>query len=279
MKTLIALLLLAQTAAIPPAGGGVFEVHAESSPKAANARAWVLTGPGRSAETVYLDGAVLLDKTTIATADVVRGPDGSPQIRLVLTTDGAQRLAEIASRGAGKRLGIVAGGRLRAAPYLSGGPPNGVLVIAGALTDAEATELAPKLGPPSPAAVEAARPPVRGDTIPELQGRWKIEDATMNGKIVPDAKLTSMSWFFRGGDLLLTDVQGKTVRFAVRSEGPGVLRLEPAGGSGERGGWLLWMRQRDDLVLAFQDNLEGRPDGFGPGPKKIIARLRAPGPR
>lgn len=279
MKTLIALLLLAQTAAVPPAAGGLFEVRMEASPKSPAATAWTLTGPGRSAETVYLDAAVLLDQTAIATADVVRGPDGSPQIRLALKSDGARRLSEIASGGAGRRMGIVAGGRLRAAPYMSGAPPNGVLVIAGALTEEEAAGLALKLGPPSAPAIDASRPAARGNAIPELQGRWKVEDATMNGKNVPDPKLISMSWFFRGGDLLLTDGQGTTSRFAVRSEGAGVIRLEPMGGSGERGGWILWMRRKDDLVLAFQDNLEGRPDGFAPGPKKIIARLRAAGPR
>ncbi|MDQ6894402.1 MAG: hypothetical protein M3167_17220 [Acidobacteriota bacterium] len=55
---------------------------------------------------------------------------------------------------------------------------------------------------------------------------------------------------------------------------PSSLYIEPAGGSSEKGGWILWSRDKQELLLAFQDNLEGRPDGMRAGPKKSLARLR-----
>jgi hypothetical protein len=96
----------------------------------------------------------------------------------------------------------------------------------------------------------------------------------MNGRPVPDPKITASSWWFRGSELTLTNGEGQSVIFSVSSEQPGVLRIDPAGSSSEKGGWLLWSRDKADLLLAFQDNLDGRPDGMQPGPKKVLARLR-----
>ena len=275
----VGLLVLAAAAfaSPPPAATSVFEIHAESSRGAPGAKAWTMATPQGVTETVWLDAAVLLDGSAVATADVERGPDGSPQIRLGLTPDGVMRLTEIASNRRGKRLGVVAAGKLRAAPYVSGAPTGGVFVIAG-VTDSDAREIARSLGPPAPkpTAAPAAAPPAgpRAVAIPELQGRWRVVEATMNGRPVPDRKITASSWWFRGSELTLTNGEGQSVTFSVSSAEPGVLRIDPAGSSSEKGGWLLWSRDKADLLLAFQDNLDGRPDGMQPGPKKILARLR-----
>jgi len=228
-------------------------------------------------ETVWLDPAVLLDGSGVATADVERGPDGSPQIRLGLTPDGVMRLTEIASNRRGKRVGVIVAGRLRAAPYVTGAPTRGVFVIAG-VSDADAEAIAHSLGPPAPtpaaAPVVAAPPnPRRGSAVPEIQGRWRVVEASMNGRPVPDRKITASTWLFRGSELVLTNGEGQSVTFSITSEERGVLHIDPAGASSEKGGWILWSRDKQDLLLAFQDNLEGRPDGIQPGPKKILARL------
>jgi hypothetical protein len=281
---LLVFLLVAQAVAAGAGSGSFLEVHREVSPRAPNGIAWTLTGNGGKAETVYLDREVLLDRSAVANADVVRGPDGMPQIRLGLTPDGARRLTEITSGSVGKRLGIVVADRLRAAPYVTGGMTGGVLVVAGGFSEAEAEELARKLGPPAaggipvpPPSGSVSRP--RAAAIPDLQGRWRIAEAKLNDRPLQDRKITASSWFFRADELLLTNGEGQTERFAIRPEGKGLLRLEPSAGSSEHGGWIVWKREKDAVVLAFQDNLEGRPDGFAAQPKKIVARLVPRGPR
>src|SRR5436853_484944 len=97
--------------------------------------------PQGSSQTVWLDPAVLPDGTGVATADMERGPDGSPQIRLGLTPDGVMRLTEIASNRRGKRVGVIVAGKLRAAPYVTGAPTGGVFLIAG-VSAADAEEIA-----------------------------------------------------------------------------------------------------------------------------------------
>jgi uncharacterized protein (TIGR03067 family) len=257
----------------PPAA--LFEIRVESSPSLPGARPWGLDTPNGH-DIVWLHWTAIVDATAVATADAERGPDGSPQIRLGLTDEGAGKLTEAVSKNNGKRFGVIAGGKLRAAPYARGGPIGNVFVIAGALTEAEAKEIARSLGPPARpapgAAAAAPRNPPR--PISELQGRWRVVEASMNGRPVPDPKITGSSWWFRGSELTLTNGEGQNVTFSVSSEQPGVLRIDPAGSSSEKGGWLLWSRDKADLLLAFQDNLDGRPDGMQPGPKKILARLR-----
>ena len=280
---MLVFLLVAQAVAAGAGAGSFLEVHGEVSPRAPNAIAGTLAGNGGKAETVYLDREVLLDRSAIANADVVRGPDGMPQIRLGLTPDGGRRLTEITSRSVGKRLGIVVAGKLRAAPYVTGGMTGGFLVVAGGFSETEAGELARKLGPPAaggipvPPSGSVSRP--RAAAIPDLQGRWRIAEAKLNDRPLQDRKITASSWFFRADELLLTNGEGQTERFAIRPEGKSLLRLEPSVGSPEHGGWIVWKREKDALVLAFQDNLEGRPDGFAPQPKKIVARLVPAAPR
>jgi uncharacterized protein (TIGR03067 family) len=278
---------LAAVAAAPAAH--LFELHAESSARAPDAQHWVLThkssaGGSGTMETVLLDPEVLLDASAIASADVERGPDASPQIRLVLTRNGAARLSEITSRRVGRRLGIVAGGRLRAAPVLTAPVTDGVLVIAGDLSGSEAEELAHRLGPP--AAKVAGDGSVHPDRLaiaggspgraspPELDGAWKVMNSTMNGQL-GDQKLTGSTWTFRGGELRVENADGQTGRFAVQAEAgpPPAIRLEPIAPSKERGGWMIYSREGDRLTLAFGDNLTGRPASFAPEAKKVVLKL------
>ena len=248
MHILFAIVLLAQTA-------GAFELHVESSAKAPNAKAWTMRGSGGKPETVYLD------------------------------PEGTSRIAEITRRFVGKKLGVVAGGKLWAMPYLSAPVTGNVLMIAGNMTPAEAAAIAPKLGPPpTPSAGKGAVPPpaaaapprTPGLGVPELQGRWRVADASVGGKPLVDPKITASSWQFRGDELILTNGEGQTARFVLRPDGVGVIHLETS--AKEKGGWILWKREKGDLILAFNDNLEGRPEGFGPAPKKVVARLRPPPP-
>jgi uncharacterized protein (TIGR03067 family) len=274
------LLLLAQAAARPAAppapGEPLFEIRAEVAAGAPGARPWVLAGPAAVPETVYLGGEVLLDARGVAGAEVAPDAVGRKQIRVHLTPEGASRLAEASRRVVGKRLGIIAGGKLRAVPVVRTEFHTSILPVQGGFTDEEAAAIAARLGPPpgegsaGAALVEPRRP---GTPVPELQGRWRVVEATLNGKVVPDRKLTASTWVFQGGELVLTTGEGETESLAVHPDSPGVIRLEGKSAKG----WMLWKREGADLILAFEDNMNGKPDGFGPGAlpeKKIVARLR-----
>src|SRR5262249_13559881 len=148
-----------------------------------------------------------------------KGPDGSPQIRLVCTSAGAAKLLEVTSRHVGGRLGIVLDGQLQAAPRILAPVDNGVLVVAGSFTASEAAEWARRLGPP--AAAKIARPAVEwlspGDAagvLAPLQGSWSGLSATMDGRLRAEPRLSRSTWTFREGELTLTNGEGETARFA-----------------------------------------------------------------
>jgi uncharacterized protein (TIGR03067 family) len=265
-------------------GGNLLEVHLESPSNAPTARAWVLRGTGRAAETVYLDSSVLLDQTAVAAADVVSGPDGAPQIRVVLTSDSAQKLRDITARHVGRRLGIVLDGQLQAAPFIMASIDNGTLVVGGGFTAAEAEALARRLGPPASTTVPAAVAPASLlDTalLSGLQGTWIVVSSAMNGQLRDDPKLTKSTWTFRENELTMTNGEGQKERFALRTDAgaPGSLRLDPVPPSKERGGWMIFARDGEQLTLAFGDNLEGRPDDLAPAPKKVVLKLARKSPR
>jgi uncharacterized protein (TIGR03067 family) len=262
--------------------GGLLEVRVEARPDAPGARAWSLSSRG-GAETVLLDPDVALDQSQIATADVEVGPDGSAQIRLQCTPAGAAKLLEITASHVGGRLGIVLDGQLRAAPRILAPVANGVLVVAGTFTATEAAEWARKLGPPAPAKV--ARPAANwlsggaaAAALAPLQGSWSGLSATMEGRLRAEPKLTRSTWTFRGDELTLTTEDGQTARFSLRVESGSSngFWLEPLPPSKESG-WALFSRNGDRLTLAFGDNLEQRPDGFAPAPRKIVLKLARQG--
>lgn len=292
-KALGQLVLAAIFASVATAqSGAVFELRVESPPNAPNAKAWILRGQSDRGETVLLGSTVLLDAAAIASADVEQSPDGSTQIRLVLTSNGAQKLREITMRYAGRRLGIVADGQLWAAPFITGVVDNGILVVSVRIARAEAEALARKLGPPATSAANGrpagiSRPsagaPRAGaggaNAIAELQGSWSVINATMNGRLAGDSNLTSSTWTFQDDELTLRAGSGEPARFALAMEGgsPRAFRLEPIAPSKQGGGWMIFARDGERLTLAFGENLQGRPETFDPAPKKVVLKLARSG--
>jgi len=282
MLTVLAAVWLAVSAGSPvsavsaaPAAAGALELHAESAPNAANARSWTLPGP-RGMETVYLDSEILLDASSVATAEVVSAPGGGPQIRLELTSEGASRLQSVTSRLVGRRIGVVAGGKLRATPYVTGVAAGGTFFVMGNMTAAEAEAIAARIAPP-PARTVAVAPP--GGGIAELQGLWKVSSATFEGKPVADPKTLGASWSFHGSELLVTTGEGQSMRFVVQPDGAGGIHLAPMAPSKEKGGSILWAREGAELLLAYKDNLDEKPEALRPGRKTVVARLKAAGAR
>ncbi len=265
-------------APVAAAESGSFGIHLVTSADAPGSRMWRLALPGSAVEEISLDSAALLDVTAIASADAQRGPGGGGEIRLVLTAEGARKLAEVTSRNVGRRLGIVVAGRLRAAPVVVAGIPNGVLVLGGLKPD-EAELLARTLGPPFvPATIgpSVSPDPVGADVVLRLlDGTWSLRSATMNGRTIPDRKFASGTWTFSGGTLSATNGEGELARFtlAVDAAAPDAIRVEAVPPSKERGGWMIFRREGDRLTLAFFDGFSGRPEDFAPAPKKVVLIL------
>jgi uncharacterized protein (TIGR03067 family) len=262
-------------ASVAAAASETFGVYLVTTAGAPGARLWTLPSAGGAVETISLDSVALLDASGIATADREPSPGGGSQIRLVLTSDGARTLAAVTSRNVGRRFGIVVDGRLRAAPFVSGGLTDGVLVVGG-LDPGEAAALARKLGPP-PASVSPGFMTPRDTTLDAaafrvLEGTWTLRSATVNGQPIPDPKFAGARWIFRDGTLAATDGLGQTERFTLRTDAdaPGALHFEPVAPSKERGGWLLFKREEERLTVAAFDGLSSRPENFEPAPKKLI---------
>lgn len=273
-------------ASVAAAASDIFGVHLVTSVDAPGARMWRLASPGGAVETISLDSAALLDASAIATAGAERSPDGGSQIRLVLTADGARRLAEFTSRNVGRRLGIVVDGQLRAAPVVSAGMTSGFLVVGG-LKPTDAAVLARKLGSASVAGPDrvtdgsglamtaAPRDAVADAALRGLQGAWTTLNATVNGRVVPDPKFSGTTWIFHDGTLTLTNGHGQTERFALRTEAsaPAALHLEPIAPSKERGGWMIFKREGERLIVALFDDPASRPTSFEPAPEKLVLTL------
>ena len=114
--------------------------------------------------------------------------------------------------------------------------------------------------------------------IHELQGRWSIANITMDGTLRGDEKFAGATWTFRDSEFVMEARNGEKQRFTVTMEPgsvPKAFRIAPVPPSSERGGWMIYEREGDRLRLAFMDNLEGRPAGFEPRRKQLVATLIA----
>jgi hypothetical protein len=252
----------------------VLQLRLESADRAPGATQWVLRGPAGQDETLHLDAPVL-DARIVASAEVVRGPDGSPQIRLVLSRDGSEALTSIAKMFSGRRLGIVVAGVLRSAPLLRAPARMDVLIVGGFLDEAEADRLASRLGP-STEASGARIVAGSGDPLPRgLEGPWIVRTVAVDGRPRSDPELDGATFTFHEGRLTITGPNGAAESFSLQAESgpPLALRLEPDSQSSAKGGWMLALPEADRLTLAFGDNLEGRPSDFSPAREKVVLTL------
>lgn len=229
----------------------------------------------------------------VTEAKVVPDPAGGRFLRVTLTPAKRAALAAFTENNLNRQIKIVVNGRLRSQPYVREPIIDGVLVFP-VDSPADAAATAKALLSPATTAEPAekrtgskAQPPASGkpplttsaaadrNAFKELEGTWGVLNGTMNGELVPDPKLNLTTWTFQGSTLVMTNGERQTARFALSMEAgaPGLLRLEPIPPSEEHGGWVLFKREKDQLTLAFGDNLEGRPENFTPAPKKIILKL------
>ena len=262
------------TTAPPPDDQSVLQLRLECAPGAPGATEWVLRGPAGRGETIHL-GAPVLDGSIVASAEVVRAPDGSPEIRLVLTREGSEALTSIAMMFSGRRLGIVTDGVLRSVPLIRTPARLDVLTVGGFRDEAEASRLARRLGPP-PVAPGVRITAGTGAPLPrELDGSWAVRTIAVEGRPRNDAELDGATFTFREGRLTIAGRDGKAESFSLQAEkGPPLaLRLEPVSPTDAKAGWMIALPEGDRLTLAFGDNLAGRPSDFGPARKKVVLTL------
>jgi len=99
-----------------------------------------------SGETLHLEKAPLLDYTAIRSATVARNASsGAPEINVEFNPEGNELFAAVTKENINKRLAIVLGGRLYAAPVIRSEISGGKTQITGSFTEDEALELAAKI--------------------------------------------------------------------------------------------------------------------------------------
>ncbi len=101
---------------------------------------------GTPPETLNVKKKVLLDGTSVASASVqVQSASSAPVIEVVFTEKGRKLFADVTRQSVGKRLAIVADGKLVAAPRIEAEITGGRALVSGRFSLQQATELAAKI--------------------------------------------------------------------------------------------------------------------------------------
>ncbi len=97
-------------------------------------------------EVLYVQKEVLLDQSALRSAEAVNDKQTKrPTIAITFTHAGRKEFADVTRQNPGKRLAIVIGGELLAAPTIRSEIADGKAVITGSFTYPEAREMARKI--------------------------------------------------------------------------------------------------------------------------------------
>lgn len=252
----------------------MLEVYVSTSANTPGARMLRLQIAGGGVEEISFEGSPFLTGDSVRSADAIVAPGGGGEIRISLEADAARRLADVTSRNVGKRVGIVADGRLVGAPVVLAPLRDGTFVVAG-LSLAEAQALAPRLGPSGASVRAATSGPPDSEVVSALEGIWIVKGATLNGEVVSDKKFLEGRWSFHAGGLELTNGVGERGRFTVATDpaAPSAFRVDPVPPSAEKPIWMLFRRDGNRLTVAFFDGLSKKPSDFDPERKKVVVEL------
>jgi len=222
---------------------------------------------------------------------------GPARLQVTLTPDKREELSTFTGRNLNKQVKIVVGGKLCSEPFIReriSGPsleifvssPEDALANVKTLltskvpfeqlhkwTDSDGGTHYSEKPPPRPSDPRPAVEPVAEDknAFQALQGSWGVIKATMNGKESRDASLMEGIWTFKGNELVLQSRQEGKVRFTLKMDAkaePRAFHLTAVEPATEASGWMLFLREGENLKIAFYDNLKGRPESFEPrGPR------------
>jgi uncharacterized protein (TIGR03067 family) len=110
----------------------------------------------------------------------------------------------------------------------------------------------------------------------ELDGSWTVARATVNGAARAEGKLLNATWTFRGPQLLVQNENGERLRASLSFDStvePPAVHVVPIDDPQQRPLWMIWVRQGDELRVAFYDGVDARPVDFGPRPKLVVLKL------
>ena len=128
---------------------GIFEVRAMTKTPTETAKPYSLPHREGGAETILVEPEVLLDQSAINVATVENDADGSPQIYLRLSKDGAKKFGEITEKYLNQRIAMFVDGHPQSAPVIRQPILGGTAIISGTFTKEEAEQLADKLNEPA----------------------------------------------------------------------------------------------------------------------------------
>jgi hypothetical protein len=124
----------------------IFQIRLALDSPADNSEPMRVVAPtGRLGETLYVDKAVLLDRSALQSAQESKSPQGYEEIEVTLTDPGRDQFAEITREHIHQRLAIIIDGKLWMAPVVQTEISGGKLQIAGSFSEDDATALTAKI--------------------------------------------------------------------------------------------------------------------------------------
>ena len=115
-----------------------------------------------------------------------------------------------------------------------------------------------------------------GGAAAELDGSWTVARIVFEGTPRADGKLLNATWTFRGSELLAQSANGERLRAQLSFDSttqPPAVYVSPIDDPQQRPLWMIWVRQGDELRVAFYDGLDARPVDFGPRRKLVVVTL------
>ena len=99
-------------------------------------------GPGPSNTPVWISPEVALSNRDVARAWPARSPEGKPSVGVLLTEDGALKLARLTKRHFGKTVAVILDGRVDSVPTIRDEITGGHAMIHGNFTEEETGSIA-----------------------------------------------------------------------------------------------------------------------------------------
>jgi preprotein translocase subunit SecD len=101
-----------------------------------------VTGPGPEKAPVWVSPEVALNNSDVARAWPARSTEGKPSVGVLLTEDGALKLARLTKRHFGETLAVILDGRVDSVPTIKDEITGGQAMIYGNFTEEETGSIA-----------------------------------------------------------------------------------------------------------------------------------------